>query len=97
MYLVEKHYISPQSKWYNECHQLCFIAKNLYNQTLYQLYNNYSLHDIQNQRLYSRSNTYHMMKLFPEFRTANHPSYNGRYVPVRPLKSVLSQIEWIFK
>ena len=97
MYLVEKHYISPQSKWYNECHQLCFIAKNLYNQTLYQLYSNHTLHDIQNKRLYSRNNTYHMMKLFPEFRTTNHQSYNGRHVPVRPMRSVLSQIEWVFK
>jgi putative transposase len=97
MYLVEKHYVNPQSKFYKECHQLCFIAKNLYNQTLYQLYTNNHLKDIEDKKLYQIGKTYHVIKNFPEFRTINHSSYNGRYMPVRPLKSVLLLLEWVFK
>lgn len=97
MYLAEKHYVNPHSSIYGECHQLGFIAKNLYNQTLYQLYSNYTMVDIENKKLYRLANTYHMMKTFPEFRTSQHQSYNGRHVPVRPLKMVLSQVEWVFK
>ena len=91
MILCEKHYVDEKHDFYEECHQLCFVAKNLYNQTIYQL----KQLDAQNIKpKYNRAFMYQLMKNTPEFRTQTHHSYNGLYVPVRPLKSVFQQIQW---
>ena len=37
MVLVEKHIIKPKHKNYNELDNLCFLSKNLYNSTLYNV------------------------------------------------------------
>ena len=37
MYLVEKHIIKKTHSFYNECDELCFKSKNIYNQALYNV------------------------------------------------------------
>ena len=37
MYLVEKHIINRNHSFYNECDNLCFQSKNIYNQGLYNV------------------------------------------------------------
>ena len=37
MYLVEKHIITKNHSYYNECDSLCFRSKNLYNRGLYEI------------------------------------------------------------
>ena len=37
MQLVEKHIIKPNHKYYKELDNLCFLSKNLYNVTLYEI------------------------------------------------------------
>ena len=37
MVLVEKHIIKPKHKYYDELDNLCWLSKNLYNSTLYNV------------------------------------------------------------
>ena len=37
MVLVEKHIIKPKHKYYDEIDNLCWLSKNLYNSTLYNV------------------------------------------------------------
>ena len=41
MVLVEKHIIKPKHKYYNELDNLCWLSKNLYNSTLYDVRQHY--------------------------------------------------------
>lgn len=41
MYLVEKHIINKNHSFYNECDDLCFKSKNIYNQGLYNVRQHY--------------------------------------------------------
>ena len=37
MILVERHIIKPKHKYYDEIDNLCWLSKNLYNSTLYNV------------------------------------------------------------
>ena len=37
MYLTEKHIIKQKHAFYNECDNLCFQSKNIYNQAIYNV------------------------------------------------------------
>lgn len=41
MLLVERHIIKPKHKNYNELDNLCWLSKNLYNSTLYNVRQHY--------------------------------------------------------
>lgn len=43
MILVEKHIINSKHKFYEECDNLCFLSKNLYNKGLYNVRQHYFL------------------------------------------------------
>ena len=43
MILVEKHIINNNHKFFNECDELSFKSKNLYNQALYNIRQHYFL------------------------------------------------------
>jgi putative transposase len=101
MYLSERHHISKNHSYFKECDLLCFISKNLYNATLYQINQQFVQHGTYknpntNKWIFGLGETYRHMKMSSEFRTDIHHSYNGKYVPCRPMKGVLIQIQDIF-
>ena len=58
MYLVEKHIINKTHSCYNECDELCFKSKNIYNQGLYNVKQHYF-----NTKTYLNYNSnYHLTK-----------------------------------
>lgn len=59
MYLTEKHIINKKHLYYNECDELCFKSKNLYNQGLYNIRQHY----FENKNYLNYESNYHITKL----------------------------------
>lgn len=59
MYLVEKHIINQYHSFFNECDELCFKSKNIYNQVLY----NVRQHYFKNNEYLNYYKNYHVTKL----------------------------------
>ena len=58
MYLVEKHIIKKTHSFYNECDELCFKSKNIYNQALYNVRQFY----FENKKYLNYESNYHITK-----------------------------------
>ena len=58
MYLVEKHIINKTHSFYNECDELCFKSKNIYNQALYNVRQFY----FENKKYLNYESNYHITK-----------------------------------
>ena len=85
MLLVEKHIIKPKHKNYNELDNLCFLSKNLYNSTLY----NVRQHYFENKKLLK----YQIInKMYVD---TNNPDY--RALPAKVSKCTQMLVERNFK
>ena len=85
MVLVEKHIIKPRHKNYAELDHLCFLSKNLYNATLYNIRQYYFDH--------KKFLNYHAVnKLFVE---TNNPDY--RALPAKVSKHTQMLVDQNFK
>lgn len=58
MIQIERHIIKPNHKFYNECDNLTFLSKNLYNVGLYNIRNYY----FENKKYLSYVDNYHLLK-----------------------------------
>jgi putative transposase len=58
MILVEKHIINKNHKFFNECDELTFLSKNLYNQSLYNIRQYY----FENKSYLNYNDNYHITK-----------------------------------
>jgi len=58
MYLVEKHIIKDKHSFYDECDNLCFQSKNIYNQGLY----NVRQHYFETKKYLNYNTNYHLTK-----------------------------------
>lgn len=58
MIQIERHIIKPNHKFYNECDNLTFLSKNLYNVGLYNIRNYY----FENKKYLSYVDNYHLVK-----------------------------------
>ena len=58
MYLVEKHIINKTHSFYNECDELCFKSKNIYNQGLYNVRQYY----FENKKYLNYNSNYYVTK-----------------------------------
>ena len=107
--LVERHHIPRNHIHYKECDMLCYVAKNLYNSSLYVIRQHFFKTNKftdgkyidkngkeQNQWVYSNTYLYHAMKDSPEFRTNQHAEYNGLSVNTKVLKQVYIQVNQAF-
>ena len=82
--LCERHIIKPTSPLFSECDNLSFLAKNLYNSTLY--YQRQSLFDSDFQNYYAVNR---------EFTHTNQPDY--RALPAKVSKQVQMLVDKNFK
>ena len=85
MVLVEKHIIKPKHKFYNELDNLCWLSKNLYNSTLYNVRQYY----FENKKLLK----YQIInKMYVD---TNNPDY--RALPAKVSKCTQMLVEHNFK
>ena len=85
MVLVEKHIIKPKHKFYNELDNLCWLSKNLYNSTLYNVRQYY----FENKKLLK----YQVInKMYVD---TNNPDY--RALPAKVSKHTQMLVEQNFK
>lgn len=82
--LCERHIVKPSSPLFSECDNLSFLAKNLYNSTLY--FQRQSLFDSNFQNYYAVNR---------EFTHANQPDY--RALPAKVSKMVQKLVDANFK
>lgn len=82
--LCERHIIKPTNPIFSECDNLSFLAKNLYNSTLY--YQRHSLFDSDFQNYYAVNR---------EFTHINQPDY--RALPAKVSKQVQMLVDKAFK
>ena len=82
--LCERHVVKPNSPLFSECDNLSFLAKNLYNSTLY--YQRQSLFDSDFQNYYAVNR---------EFTHTNQPDY--RALPAKVSKMVQRLVDKNFK
>ena len=82
--LCERHIVKPSSPLFSECDNLAFLAKNLYNSTLY--YQRQSLFDSDFQNYYAVNR---------EFTHTNQPDY--RALPAKVSKQVQMLVDKNFK
>lgn len=107
MILVERHQIDKTSPFFKECDFLSYISKNLYNSSVYYVRQFY----IQNKTLlnpkvvngktmnywvFDKSELYHVLKNTQDFRTVNHPEYNGYSCNTKILKQTMIQVSRVF-
>lgn len=59
MIIIEKHIINKKHPFYNECDELCYKSKNLYNQALYNVRQYY----FENKKYLSYVKNYHVTKI----------------------------------
>ena len=85
MKLVERHIIKKNDKRYNELDNLCFLSKNLYNQTLYRI-------RIQFFKDKSFKNYY---KLCKEFQNEDQIDY--RALPANTSQQIIKLCYWNYK
>ena len=64
MILVEKHIIKNTHPFYNECDELCFLSKNLYNQGLYNIRQHY----FDSKKYLTYESNYHVTKTQDSYR-----------------------------
>lgn len=108
MILVERHQIDKTSPYFKECDFLSYISKNLYNSAIYyvrQFYiNNNTLLNpkvvngkTMNHWVFDKTDLYHALKETQDFRTVNHPEYNGYSCNTKILKQTMIQVSRVFK
>lgn len=83
MFLVEKHNITINHSFYNECDKLCFYSKNIYNQGLYNVRQYYFI----NKQYLNYNNNYHLTK--------TQECYN--YLPTKVFCQTLKLVDNNFK
>ncbi len=83
MILTEKHIINKNHHHYNECDKLCFLSKNLYNQSLYNIRQYYFEH----KKYLNYVNNYHITK--------STDSYNS--LPTKVSCQILKLVDQSFK
>lgn len=85
MLLVETHIINNSHKLYSECDQLCFLSKNLYNASLYNIKQKYD----EDQSFLG----YH--ELSKRFSESNNPDY--RALPAKVSQQVMMLLDRNYK
>ena len=83
MYLVERHIIKKTHSYYNECDNLCFQSKNIYNQGLY----NVRQHFFEKKKYLNYVNNYKITK--------EQDCYN--YLPSKVFCQTLRKVDSNFK
>ena len=83
MYLVEKHIIKETHPYYKECDELCFKAKNVYNQSLY----NVRQHYFETKKYLNMFENYNVVK--------NQECYS--YLPTKVVCNILRRVDETFK
>jgi len=83
MILVEKHIINKTHSYYNECDELCFKSKNLYNQALY----NVRQHYFETKKYLNYVDNYHVTK--------NQASYSE--LPAKVSNQTIKLVDQNFK
>lgn len=83
MYLVEKHIINKTHPFYEECDELCFQSKNIYNQGLYNVRQFY----FENKKYLNYNSNYHVTK--------DQDCYN--YLPTKVFCQTLKMVDKNFK
>lgn len=83
MYLVERHIIKKTHSYYNECDNLCFQSKNIYNQGLY----NARQHFFEKKKYLNYVNNYKITK--------EQECYN--YLPTKVFCQTLRKVDSNFK
>lgn len=109
MILVEKHQIDKNHSSFKECDFLSYISKNLYNSAIYHVRQFYINHNkslikptivngkTMNYWVFDKTQLYHANKNTQDFRTINHPEYNGFSCNTKILKQTLIQVERVFR
>ena len=64
MYLVEKHIIKQNHKYYDECDKLSFFSKNLYNASLYSI----RQHFFETENYLNYVKNYHIVKSSTDYK-----------------------------
>ena len=109
MILVEKHQITKNSPFFNDCDLLSYISKNLYNSCLYYIRQHYFNNNnnllkpkiVNGQQMnywvFDKSELYHELKNKPEYQTHLHQEYNGYKCNTKILSNTVIQVERIFR
>lgn len=108
MILVERHQIDKNHSAFVECDFLSYISKNLYNSAIYHIrqfyFNNNDLlkpslinNKQMNYWVFDKTQLYHELKDTKEFRTKDHPEYNGYCCNTKILKQTMIQVERVLR
>ncbi len=64
MQLVEKHLIKKGHQFFDECNNLCFLSKNLYNSTLFNIRKHY----FESKKYLNLKDSYHLIKNSTDYK-----------------------------